>query len=238
VTSRYDRGLQASGRVTHAPRQPAASRPTRKPAPASRQSAAQLEAQGHQLLDQNQYASAIPLLQQAIRATGETPSACAQPTSQNCLTLAFALYDLGVAYRLSGNPSAAVPILEQRLQIDNQQGAVAYELKLAQDTTPSTATATQLEARGHSLLQSGHYTSAIPVLQQAIKTTAENPGACAQPTTQSCLTYAFALYDLGVALRLSGNPSAAVPILQQRLRIGVARDVVAQELELAQSASQ
>ena len=29
-----------------------------------------------------------------------------------------------------------------------------------------------------------------------------------------CLTYAYALYDLGRALRLSGDPTAAVPILE------------------------
>ena len=33
-----------------------------------------------------------------------------------------------------------------------------------------------------------------------------------------CLTYAYALYDLGRALRLSGDPAAAVPILEPGYR--------------------
>ena len=44
---------------------------------------------------------------------------------------ALALYDLGRAVRLSGQPQAAVPILERRLQIDNQRSTVDAELQLA-----------------------------------------------------------------------------------------------------------
>ena len=98
---------------------------------------------------------------------------------------------------------------------------------------PSTPAA--LEARGHALLEAGHYKSAIPVLQQAIRATGENAGACAQPTGQNCLTYAYALFDLGHALRLGGNPRAAIPILKTRLQINNQRSVVAQELQLAES---
>lgn len=199
--------------------------------------ATRLEAQGHSLLQQGQYATAIPVLQQAIRATGESTSSCAQPTSQNCLTYAYALYDLGRALRLSGNAAAAIPVLQQRLQINNQPGAVAAELALAQGNASRSGTATQLEAQGHSLLQSGQYSDAIPVLQQAVQRTGESPGACAQPTSQSCLTYAFALYDLGEALRLSGQPAAAVPILRQRLEINNQRQAVAEVLQLAQNAT-
>jgi hypothetical protein len=236
VASRYDSGPQASGHASQPLSRPAARRSPGKPA-AAPLSAMQLQAQGHELLEQGQYASAIPVLQQAANATGESPAACTQPTTENCLTFAFALYDLGVALRLGGNPAAAVSILQLRLQINDARSTVANQLRLAQGDSSSTAAAAQLEATGHSLLQDGQYTSAIALLQQAVKTTAENPGACAQPTSQNCQTYAFALYDLGVALRLSGQPAAAVPILQQRLRINDARQVVADELRLAQSAS-
>ena len=47
-----------------------------------------------------------------------------------CLTYAYALYDLGRAVRLNGEPQAAVPILERRLQIDNQRWIVDAELHL------------------------------------------------------------------------------------------------------------
>jgi hypothetical protein len=56
---------------------------------------------------------------------------CIQPASATCLTYAYALYDLGRALRLSGDSAAAVPVLEARLQIDNQRATVAAELQLA-----------------------------------------------------------------------------------------------------------
>jgi tetratricopeptide (TPR) repeat protein len=199
-------------------------------------SPAALEARGHSLLASGQYSSAIPVLQQAIQATGEHAGQCTQPTDQNCLTYAYALYDLGRALRLGGNPAAAVPILRLRLDINNSRSIVAQELQLAQSSaTPSSPTA--LEARGHSLLDGGQYASAIPVLRQAVQATGVHPGQCTQPTNQNCLTYAYALYDLGHALQLGGDPSAAVPILKLRLDINNQRGAVAQELQLAESGS-
>ncbi|TMM00699.1 MAG: hypothetical protein E6G05_11010 [Actinobacteria bacterium] len=53
---------------------------------------------------------------------------CLEPTSDTCLTYAYALYDLGRALELNGEASAAVPVLEKRLQIDNQRDIVAAEL--------------------------------------------------------------------------------------------------------------
>jgi len=97
----------------------------------------------------------------------------------------------------------------------------------------SPALATNLEARGHDLLLAGQYAAAIPVLQRAVLASGEPPGACLEPATQTCLTYAYALYDLGRALRLSGRPSEAVPILERRLQIDNQRSVVAAELQLA-----
>jgi serine/threonine-protein kinase len=97
---------------------------------ASRQSAAALEAAGHQKLLAGDPAGAIPLLQQAIKATGRTAGECRNP-SGSCLTLAYALFDLGRAERLTGHPDVAIPILQQRLLIDNQRGAVQQELDLA-----------------------------------------------------------------------------------------------------------
>ena len=47
------------------------------------------------------------------------------------LKYAYALYNLGHALRLAGRPGEAIPILEQRLEIPNQQGTVAAELKQA-----------------------------------------------------------------------------------------------------------
>ena len=55
----------------------------------------------------------MPILKRAMAATGEDVSACVEPDSTMCLTYAYALYDLGRALRLSGDPAAAVPILER-----------------------------------------------------------------------------------------------------------------------------
>jgi tetratricopeptide (TPR) repeat protein len=83
-------------------------------------------------------------------------------------------------------------------------------------------TAQTLEAQGHELLTGGNYTQAIAVLHKAV--------AAASP---SSLTYAYALFDLGRALRLDGQPRDAVRVLVQRLAIPNQTAVVRAELTLA-----
>lgn len=99
--------------------------------PVSPALATQLESRGHSLIEDGQYASAVPVLKGAVSATGERLDACLEPDSSTCLTYAYALYDLGVALRQSGHPGAAVPVLERRLQIDNQRPTVQAQLQLA-----------------------------------------------------------------------------------------------------------
>jgi hypothetical protein len=102
--------------------------------------------------------------------------------------------------------------------------------------TPISLTlATQFEAQGHDLLQSGRYGNAVPVLRRALAATGKQLDDCLTPVSESCLTYAYALYDLGRALELGGDPGAAVPVLQKRLQIDNQRDVVAAELERART---
>lgn len=113
--------------LSRAPR----STPAQTPVSVSPALATELEAQGHNLLEAGQYADAVPVLRRAVLATGETVAACLEPASLTCLTYAYALYDLGRAVRLSGQPQAAVPILERRLQIDNQRSTVVGQLQLA-----------------------------------------------------------------------------------------------------------
>lgn len=114
-------------RSTRTPTKP----PPQIPVPVSPALATQLEAQGHDLLEAGQYSQAVPVLKRAVLATGETVGDCVEPANATCLTYAYALYDLGRAERLSGEPQAAVPILERRLQIDNQRSTVVAELQLA-----------------------------------------------------------------------------------------------------------
>jgi serine/threonine-protein kinase len=79
-----------------------------------------LEARGHQLMVDGNYAAAIPVLRQAVAAA-----------SPGSLTYAYALYDLGRSLRLAGDPVDAVKVLYQRLQIPNQTGTVREQLQLA-----------------------------------------------------------------------------------------------------------
>ncbi|MBV9802087.1 MAG: protein kinase [Solirubrobacterales bacterium] len=88
-------------------------------------------------------------------------------------------------------------------------------------TTPAPVADT-LEAHGHQLMENGQYSAAIPVLRQAV-------GAA----PHGSLTYAYALYDLGRSLRLSGDPKAAVTVLYERLQIPNQTDVVREQLQLA-----
>ncbi len=114
-----------SGVVARAPQTP----PPQPPAtPISPALATEFEAQGHDLLESGQYSNAVPVLRQAIAATGMRLNDCLEPTSETCLTYAYALYDLGRALELGGDPSAALPVLEKRLQIDNQRDVVSAEL--------------------------------------------------------------------------------------------------------------
>jgi hypothetical protein len=87
-----------------------------------------------------------------------------------------------------------------------------------------------LNDEGFALLNAGDYGGAIEALQQAVDAF-ESAGATDD------INYAYALFNLGKALRLGGRPEEAIPILEQRLQFQNQRDVVAQELALAQEAA-
>ena len=107
-------------------------------APISPAAAARLQAEGHQLLGQGRYAGAVGHLRVALAATGQSFNGCTEPVSQACLTYAYALYDLGRALRLDGRLTQAVPVLTERLRIDNQRPTVQYELDLARQQLQET----------------------------------------------------------------------------------------------------
>jgi serine/threonine protein kinase len=112
-------------------------RTTRRRTPTAVTSPAQLQASGHEEMEAGDYGSAIPTLQSAIDT--------APPTS---LTYADALYDLGRAEVLDGDPQAAIPILRQRLGIPDQRATVKVLLDQAiaaagdGDAATTTTTAT------------------------------------------------------------------------------------------------
>ena len=87
--------------------------------------AEQLHLDGHAALEAGDYERAIELNTRAIEALPEGT------TWESDMNHAYALYSLGRALRLAGRPEDAIPVLEQRLQVPNQQGTVRRELELA-----------------------------------------------------------------------------------------------------------
>jgi eukaryotic-like serine/threonine-protein kinase len=88
-------------------------------------------------------------------------------------------------------------------------------------------TGAELNDQGFQLIQQGRYEEAIPILQRAVQELA--------PIGD--LTYAYALFNLGNALRLAGRPEEAIPVLEQRLEIPNQTGVVQQELDAARAAA-
>jgi hypothetical protein len=129
---RSRRATSAAGRAQPPSRRlPTGGRLAAVPTRTSPAAAVELEAEGHRLLADGSYASAVPALASAIRASGQSPARCTEPASEACLTLAYALYDLGRALRLEGRHAEAVSVLSERLRIDNQRPTVQHELELA-----------------------------------------------------------------------------------------------------------
>jgi eukaryotic-like serine/threonine-protein kinase len=89
-------------------------------APAASGNPSEMQLQAHNLINQGKYEDAIALDKQVVAKGSSTG-----------LTYAYALYDLGHALRLAGRPDEAIPILEQRLKINNQRGVVQAELDKA-----------------------------------------------------------------------------------------------------------
>jgi serine/threonine-protein kinase len=92
---------------------------------------------------------------------------------------------------------------------------------------PASADGAQLNQEGYSLIQQGRYAEAIPILRRAVDSF---------PAGTSDLNYAYALFNLGHALRLNGQPEEAIPILEQRLQIPNQTATVQAELDAARAA--
>jgi eukaryotic-like serine/threonine-protein kinase len=86
----------------------------------------------------------------------------------------------------------------------------------------------QLNEEGYSLSQQGRYAEAIPVLRRAV-------ASFPQGTTD--INYAYALFNLGHALRMAGHPEEAIPILERRLQIPDQTQTVQTELTAARAAA-
>jgi eukaryotic-like serine/threonine-protein kinase len=83
-----------------------------------------------------------------------------------------------------------------------------------------------LNEEGFEMIQAERYEEAIPVLEEAVR---------AFPPGSDDINYAYALFNLGNALRLSGRPEEAIPVLERRLKIPNQTEVVRSELTTARA---
>jgi serine/threonine protein kinase len=131
----------------------------------------------------------------------------------------------------SPRPAAANPETANR---ERQQTTAAEPSAEEPPATPSAATAegsdpargAALNEEGFSLIQSGEYEAAVPVLEEAV---------ASFPAGTEDLEYAYALFNLGNALRLSGRPDEAIPVLERRLEIPNQVATVEEELAAARA---
>jgi serine/threonine-protein kinase len=93
-----------------------------------------------------------------------------------------------------------------------------------QQTQPVSGDAAKLNQQGYALLRRGDAAGAIPILQKAVD---------AYPESSKDLTYGYALFNLGSALRQAGRPAEAIPILERRLAIPNQTKTVQEELKKA-----
>jgi len=81
-----------------------------------------LNNQGFSLIKQGRHGEAIAVLERSLRTF---------PKGTKDVYYAYALFNLGVAWRKAGRPDIAIPILEKRMKIENQRDIVARELSTA-----------------------------------------------------------------------------------------------------------
>src|SRR3954471_8052822 len=174
------------------------------------------------------------------------PSATARPPRRNlpgwipvATLIAILLVIAGAIIALSNGSSPTAPVVPTTSAKKAPKHKHAPKQKstppaTSSQTTPTQSTTTsapaasgdpaQMQQQAHDLINQGQYDQAIALDKQVV---AQGPG--------TGLTYAYALYDLGHALRVSGHPDEAIPILQQRMKINNQRDVVKAELQQARA---
>ena len=81
----------------------------------------------------------------------------------------------------------------------------------------------KLNAQGFALINSGRYGEAVQPLQASVE-------RYRSAGRTDDINFAYALYNLGVALNRSGNPAAAIDVLRERLKYANQRGTVQAEL--------
>lgn len=118
----------------------------------------------------------------------------------------------------AAEPKAANRERQQTTAVEDSPAPVP----VAEGSNPAAGAA--LNEEGFALIQAGEYEAAVPKLEEAV---------AAFPAGTEDLNYAYALFNLGNALRLSGRPEEAIPVLERRLEIPNQEGEVRKELETA-----
>jgi eukaryotic-like serine/threonine-protein kinase len=85
---------------------------------------AELNNEGYAIMQGGDYAGAVPILQEAVSMW---------PEDSQDIDYAYALFNLGQALNRSGNPEAAIPYLQKRLNWNDQRETVQAELEDARE---------------------------------------------------------------------------------------------------------
>jgi serine/threonine protein kinase len=172
----------------------------------------------------------LPAAEAAARA-GHSGTPRWLPVAALCLVVLVA--GIAIAGGTGGDDGEPTPDPKAESNGGNSDGGRAQDSATppatTTDETPApdpTLDGAALNDEGFSLIQQGRYDDAIPVLQQAVDALAENP---------EDINYAYALFNLGNALRLAGQPEDAIPILERRLEIPDQTETVKAELAAAKA---
>jgi eukaryotic-like serine/threonine-protein kinase len=123
-----------------------------------------------------------------------------------------------------GEPGPAKPAPSEERPSAGGEGSAPGAGSGERSGSPNPAEGARLNDEGKSLIDAGKPEEAVPVLERAV---------ASFPEDTKDLSYAYALFNLGNALRLSGRPDEAIPILERRLRIDNQREAVQRELDRA-----
>jgi eukaryotic-like serine/threonine-protein kinase len=101
----------------------------------------------------------------------------------------------------------------------------------SESASTSSGDPAQLNDRGFQLIQSRRFADAVPLLRSSV-------AGYRKAGRTSDIGYAYALYNLGLALAGSGDPAGAVDAFKERLRYPNQRETVQKALREAQAQAQ
>ena len=138
----------------------------------------------------------------------------------------------GAVAALSGGGSdkATAPVVPTTKKAAAQPQQKTSQTATTPSQTPaapgggSVAEGTRLHNQAFALANQGQYDQAVALEQKAVPMLEGSSG----------LTYWYALFNLGHALRLAGHPDQAIPVLQKRLQNPEQRAIVQAELKKAE----